>query len=105
MKSTDYAETEIGMTKEGTEMDQGEVVRTLREQLDMKQKDLAKKAGIAQPVISHIETGRIRVSVERSKKLAKVLNVHPAVLVFGDLYDQRKLLKVPAKKKASKKRK
>lgn len=60
----------------------GDSVRIAREMLEWTQNDLAKKAGIPQSTISGIESNRIALGVERAKKLARALNVHPAVLLF-----------------------
>jgi ribosome-binding protein aMBF1 (putative translation factor) len=62
----------------------GEMLRELRELHGMTQNELAKASGIDQPVISAMEHGRVALGVERAKKLAGVLKVHPAVLVFSD---------------------
>ena len=60
----------------------GDSVRILRELQEMSQNDLAAVSGIPQSTISAIENDRINLGVERAKTLAKVLECHPAVLVF-----------------------
>ena len=60
----------------------GESVRIIRELQGMSQNKLAQLTGIPQSTISAIENNRIKLGVERSKTLARVLKCHPAVLVF-----------------------
>lgn len=60
----------------------GESVRIIRELQEMSQNELAGASGIPQSTISAIENDRINLGVERAKILARVLNCHPAVLVF-----------------------
>ena len=60
----------------------GESVRIIRELQGMSQNRLAKSSGIPQSTISAIENDRINLGVERAKTLARVLECHPAVLVF-----------------------
>ena len=62
----------------------GESVKVARELLGWSQQDLAKKCGIPQSTISGIESDRILLGVERAKKLARAMRIHPAVLVFSD---------------------
>ena len=62
----------------------GEAVRVTRELQEMTQAELAERARLSQPIISGIEHGRIALGVERAKKLARALQVHPAVLLFPD---------------------
>jgi transcriptional regulator with XRE-family HTH domain len=60
----------------------GESVRIVRELQELSQNQLSALTGIPQTTISAIETGRIKLGLERAKVLARALNVHPAVLVF-----------------------
>lgn len=60
----------------------GTCVRTCRELQEMTQLELANAAGLAQSTLSGIESDRIALGVERAKRLAIALNVHPAVLLF-----------------------
>jgi transcriptional regulator with XRE-family HTH domain len=62
----------------------GESVRIVRELQEMTRAELAERSGIAQPAVSGIESGRIALGVDRAKKLARALRVHPAVLLFPD---------------------
>ena len=60
----------------------GESVRIMRELQEMSQNDLASRTGIPQSTISAIERDRVKLGIERAKKLAIALRCHPAVLVF-----------------------
>ncbi|NKC13784.1 MAG: helix-turn-helix domain-containing protein [Gammaproteobacteria bacterium] len=60
----------------------GDSLRIVRELQDLSQNDLAELSGIPQSAISALERGRVNLGVERAKVLARVLRVHPAVLVF-----------------------
>ncbi len=60
----------------------GESVRILRELQGLTQSELARKTKISQSTISAIENETINLGVERAKTLARVLQCHPAVLVF-----------------------
>ena len=62
----------------------GESVQIARELLNLSQNQLSKSTGLPQSTISGIESGRIKLGVERAKILARALKVHPAVLVFSD---------------------
>jgi transcriptional regulator with XRE-family HTH domain len=54
----------------------------MRELQEMSQNDLASRSGIPQSTISAIERDRVKLGIERAKKLAIALRCHPAVLVF-----------------------
>ncbi len=60
----------------------GDSVRIAREILGWSQVKLAESSKIPQSTISGIESGRIALGVERAKKLAIALHVHPSVLLF-----------------------
>ena len=60
----------------------GESVRIVRELQGLTQSKLARLTKIPQSTISAIETDGINLGVERAKVLARVLQCHPAVLVF-----------------------
>jgi transcriptional regulator with XRE-family HTH domain len=62
----------------------GESVRNCRLFNALSQAQLAKLAGIPQSAISAIESNELKLGVERAKRLAIALNVHPAVLLFPD---------------------
>jgi transcriptional regulator with XRE-family HTH domain len=62
----------------------GEMLRILREKNELTQSELARLAGLTQATVSSLEGNRVRLGVERSKSLARVLHVHPAVLLFPD---------------------
>jgi len=67
----------------------GESVRIVRELQGLSQNDLARLSGIPQSTISAIENDRVNLGVERAKTLARVLECHPAVLVFPGWEDRR----------------
>lgn len=67
-----------------SKMTAAKVVKMLRDLHEMTQADLAAATGIPQPVISAIENGAASVGIDRSKRLARVLKVHPAVIAFAD---------------------
>ena len=74
---SDYAKFDLEV-----ERTPGDSVRILRELCEWSQKELESKTGIPQTTISAIENNRQNLGVERTKVLAKVFNVHPAVILF-----------------------
>ena len=60
----------------------GDAVRVARELQEMTQAELAEASGIPQPTLSSIENGRVTLGAERAEKLARALDVHPAVLLW-----------------------
>ena len=62
----------------------GEMLRTLRELQELTQKDLADQTGISQSNISAMENNVSQIGRDRALSLAKVLKVHPAVILFPD---------------------
>ena len=73
---------EFQPAKKRVEVTVGESVRIIRELQALSQNELARMTGIPQSTISAIENDRVKLGVERAKKLARVLRCHPAVLVF-----------------------
>lgn len=69
-----------------TSISPGEMLKTLRELQEMTQEQLASASGIPQSNISALEGGARQMGRERALVLAKVLKVHPAVILFPD-YD------------------
>ena len=65
-------------------MTPGEMLRTVRELQEMTQAELAEASGVSQPVISAVENELSPLGLERGRKLADALRVHPAVLLFPD---------------------
>ena len=68
--------------KKRVEVTVGQSVRIMRELQELSQNELAAESGIPQSTISAIENDRVNLGVERAKTLARVLRVHPSVLVF-----------------------
>ena len=62
----------------------GEMLQTLRELQQFTQKDLAAQTGISQSNISAMENNVSQIGRDRALALAKVLKVHPAVILFPD---------------------
>lgn len=73
---------EYRKAKKRAEVSVGEAVRIVRELQELSQNQLAEASGIPQSTISAIENNRVKLGVERAKVLARVLRVHPSVLVF-----------------------
>jgi len=74
--------SEFKPARKRIEVSVGESVRIIRELQGLSQNDLSNLSGIPQSTISAIENDRINLGVERAKTLARVLECHPAVLVF-----------------------
>jgi len=74
--------SDFRLAKKRIDVTVGESVKIIRELQGMSQNDLSKASGIPQSTISAIENDRINLGVERAKTLARVLECHPAVLVF-----------------------
>jgi transcriptional regulator with XRE-family HTH domain len=64
------------------ELTPGQAVRVARELQEMTQAQLSVAADISQPTLSSIESGRVKLGVERAERLARALKVHPAVLLW-----------------------
>ena len=62
----------------------GDSVRIARKLQGMTQAQLAAASGIPQGTISSLEKGRVTLGAERAEKLARALDVHPAVLLWPD---------------------
>ncbi len=74
--------SEFRPARQRTPVSLGESVRIVRELQGLSQDQLAARSGIPRSAISAIENDRFDLDVERAKKLARVLECHPAVLVF-----------------------
>jgi transcriptional regulator with XRE-family HTH domain len=70
--------------KRRADLTPGQTLRTVRELQGMSQTDLSRASGIPQPTVSAMERDRESIGIERAKKLARALRVHPAVIVFAD---------------------
>ena len=75
---------EFVRSKKRVRLSPGDAVRVAREMLKLSQNELAKKYKIPQSTISGIESDRIALGVEKAKKLAIAMGVHPAMLLFPD---------------------
>ena len=60
----------------------GQSLKIIRELQELSQNGLSEISGLSQSTISGMESGRIKIGVERAKILARALRVHPAVIVF-----------------------
>ena len=67
----------------------GEALRVAREMLGWTQYELARRANVLQGHISSIESGRVALGLERAKRLAVAMNLHPAVLLFPNWDEER----------------
>ena len=76
--------TKFHPARRHTTLSVGQSVRIAREFQEMTQAELAAKSGVAQATLSGIEHDRVTLGVDRAKKLARALRVHPAVLLFPD---------------------
>lgn len=59
-------------------------LRKAREERGLNQRELAEKAHIAQSLVSHMETGRIKPWPKAARKLARVLKVRREELFPDD---------------------
>lgn len=69
-------------SKTRVELSTGASIRVAREMLGWSQNKLSELTGIPQSTISGLESNRIALGVERAKKLALALHIHPSVLLF-----------------------
>jgi transcriptional regulator with XRE-family HTH domain len=76
-KSKSYVRSRVRV-----ELTPGQAVRIARELQEMTQAQLSAAADISQPTLSSIESGRVKLGVERAERLARALKVHPAVLLW-----------------------
>jgi transcriptional regulator with XRE-family HTH domain len=83
-KLKEFLKEDFTPSKKRVRISQGEMLRIVREKNELSQNDLAKLSGLTQSTISSIENNRVSLGLERAKALARVLGVHPAVLVFPD---------------------
>lgn len=60
----------------------GKKIRRLRRRLEMSQAELAKKVGLTQPAIHHIESGKKGTSIGTLTKLAHALHVEETELLW-----------------------
>lgn len=79
MKKSDFVKASIS-----TRMTPGESIRIVRELQGLSQNELAELSGISQSNLSALENDRCQLGRDRAITLAKILKVHPAVLLFPD---------------------
>ena len=77
-------EQEFVKSKPTASLTPGQMLTILRQKNELSQTQLANAAKMTQSTISSLESDRIKLGVERARALAKVLHVHPAVLLFPD---------------------
>ena len=87
-KTKNSLKAEFIRAKSCVNITSGELLKILRQQNMLSQNELATKTRLTQATISSIENGNINLGIERAKTLAKALHVHPAVLVFPDLFEK-----------------
>ena len=75
---------EFTRAKRRVRLTTGEMLSILREKNELTQNQLAQKSGLTQATISSLESNRLNLGVGRAKALARVLHIHPAVLLFPD---------------------
>jgi transcriptional regulator with XRE-family HTH domain len=61
----------------------GESIRHAREKLGLSQEALAERAELHRTYVGSVERGERNISVDNIERLARALDVHPAVLVGG----------------------
>lgn len=74
--------SELRQAKKRVDVSVGQSVQIVCKLQELSQNELAAESGIPQSTISAIENDRVNLGVERAKVLARVLRVHPSVLVF-----------------------
>ncbi len=83
-KTKQALKQEFVKSKPSANLTPGRMLGILRLKNELSQSELAVAAGLTQSTISSLESDRIKLGVERARVLAKVLHVHPAVLLFPD---------------------
>lgn len=71
------------IARDRVKLSSGDVIRTARELLEMTQDELAKKAGMRQSHLSEIERGKRPVGKAVAMKLARILELPPAQILFA----------------------
>lgn len=67
------------------------ILKNLREDNDLKQKDIADFLGVSRTVISHYESGRNEPDINTLIKLSNLFNVSIDFLITGNKFKTRKL--------------
>ncbi len=63
----------------------GELLRRLRQQRHLSQRELAARSGISRAVLSAIENDRQRPDIEKTRRLARALDCHPVALLVASI--------------------
>jgi len=69
--------------KESIGREVGERLRSIREKLNLMQKDFARELELSAPALSEIETGRNRAGIELLIKLSEKYNVNLYYVLLG----------------------
>src|SRR5205823_5230 len=93
------AETKFFPEKHYAKLTPGRSLRIARELQGVTQAELAEMTGISQPAVSALERDEEQMGIDRAKKLARALRVHPAVLAFPDWDVVRETRRAPPEKR------
>jgi len=66
----------------------GEVIRMLRDLKGWTQTELSKRSGISASNISLLENGKVDIGKKRAEQIAKVFDIHPAIIMFPEYEGQ-----------------
>jgi transcriptional regulator with XRE-family HTH domain len=70
--------------KKHTLLTTGEVIKFLREFKEISQQELANQSGITTTNLSLLENNKIDIGKKRAIQIAKVFNIHPAIIMFPE---------------------
>ena len=70
--------------RQHAQVSSGEVIRILRDKKGWTQDELAKRSGISATNLSMLENDRVDIGKKRAEQLARVFQVHPAIIMFPD---------------------
>lgn len=69
---------------EGAENGLGDRIKSAREMMSLSRNDLAKKSGLSLSMITQLENGQTRPSLETVERIAGVLGITPCHLILGE---------------------
>ena len=78
-----YKKSEYVVAKDRVKLRAGDMVRISCEMMDISQAELARRSGIAESHISAMISGNRPIGKNVAERLAKILNVSPAVILFA----------------------